>query len=111
MSELIKNIEHKKVLKLKDIVAYKDNKVSSQTLAARPGVNMTLISLDAGEELSTHAAPGDAFVNILDGEVKIVIDGEPFELGEGDAIVMPSGAPHSLHAKTKFKMLLVVVIK
>jgi quercetin dioxygenase-like cupin family protein len=109
MSELIKNIEHKEVLKLKEIVGYKDNKVSSRTLAATPGTNMTLLSLDAGEELSTHAAPGDAFVNILDGEVKITIDGEPYELGEGDAIVMPSGVPHSLYAKTKFKMLLVVV--
>jgi quercetin dioxygenase-like cupin family protein len=108
-TQLIKNMEHNKVIKLKDVVGYKAGMVSSLAIAARPGVNMTLFSFEKGEEISTHAAPGDAFVTILEGEVDITINGEISHLKEGDAIVMPAGAPHALQATTRFKMMLVVV--
>lgn len=107
--ELIKNIRHNQVYNLKDVVAYKEGMVASLALAARDGVNMSLISFDKDEELATHAASGDAFVTILDGEADITVGGRMHHLQEGEALVMPSGIPHSLYAVTKFKMLLVVV--
>ena len=40
-------------------------------------VGMTLFAFDAGEAISTHAAPGDAMATILEGAAEITIDGTP----------------------------------
>ena len=70
---------------------------------------MTLFAFDAGEGVSTHAAPGDALVFVLEGEAEITIDGTPHTVTGGNAIVMPAGIPHAVKAIKPFKMLLTVV--
>lgn len=107
--ELIKNMEHGKVYNLKEYLEYEDGKVSSLTLASKPGVGVTLFAFDAGESIATHAAGGDAMVVVLEGMVEITIGGVLHTLHEGETIVMPCGVPHSLKAITKYKMLLTVV--
>lgn len=109
MPEIMKNIVEKQVLDLKEQVVYADGQVVSRTLAQNDHVSVTLFAFAAGEEISTHSAGGDAFVTCIDGVGTTVIDGEPFELHEGQSIVMPKGHPHSVHANEQFKMLLVVV--
>ena len=51
---------------------------------------------------ASAAAPNAAFFDIT-------IDGVPYELHEGESIVMPAGHPHAVYGKEQFKMLLVVV--
>lgn len=109
MEPLIKNIAHASAISLTDAVAFEKGKVVSITLAQRPGVGMTLFAFDAGEGVSTHAAPGDAMVNVLDGECQITIDGASHQLTIGQSIIMPAGIPHAVKAITPFKMLLTVV--
>ncbi len=109
MKDLIKNLKKAETMKLLDRIAYQDGKVASLTLAQQPGVGMTLFAFDAGEGVSTHAAPGDAFVQILEGDALITIDGAENCLTAGEIIVMPAGIPHSVKAISRFKMLLTVV--
>lgn len=109
MEKLIKNLEHAKPLPLKEQVAYESGRVVSLTLAQQPGVGMTLFAFDAGEGVSTHAAPGDAMVYVLEGEAQITIDGAPHSVTGGSAIILPAGIPHAVAAVTPFKMLLTVV--
>lgn len=109
MMELIKNLKKAEAMKLLDIMDYQDGKTASLTLAQQPGVGMTLFAFDAGEGVSTHAAPGDALVQVLEGEALITIDGKENQLTAGEIIVMPAGIPHSVKAITRFKMLLTVV--
>lgn len=110
MSEkLIKNIEHAVPVCLKELVAYDTGKVASMTLAQEKGVGITVFAFDAGEGVSTHTAPGDALVQILEGEAEITIDGEKHILREGEIIIMPKNIPHAVKAVTKFKMILTVV--
>ena len=109
MSDFIKNIEHSTPLVLKDIVQYEKGKVSSLTLAQKPTVGITLFAFDEDEGVSTHAAPGDAMVVILDGEAEITIDGKSSRLKAGECIVMPANTPHAVKSITQFKMLLTVV--
>ncbi len=109
MDKLIKNLEHAQPLVLKDQVSYETGKVVSLTLAQQPGVGMTLFAFDAGEGVSTHAAPGDAMAYILEGEAQITIDGMPHQVSAGGVIIMPAGIPHAVKAVTPFKMLLTVV--
>ena len=105
----MKNISKAEVLTLRDQVAYQSGQVVSRTLAQNEHVSVTLFSFDKGEEISTHESGGDAFVTCLDGVGRITIDGVPYELHEGDSIVMPAGHPHAVYGQEQFKMLLVVV--
>ena len=98
MEPLIKNLPHARPFPLKDQVGYEPGKVVSLTLAQRPGVGMTLFAFDAGEAISTHAAPGDAMATILEGTAQITIDGVPHTLNAGEAVIMPAGIPHAVQA-------------
>lgn len=109
MAGPMKNIEKGKVLCLKDEVSYQKGQVVSKTLAQNNAVSVTLFSFDKGEEISTHSSGGDAFVTCIDGKGVITIDSVSYEIAEGQSVVMPAGHPHSVYAKEKFKMLLVVV--
>lgn len=109
MDVKMKNISKSEVLVLKDQIAYQPGQVVSKTLAQNEAVSITLFSFDQGEEISTHASGGDAFVTCLDGVGKLTIDGQPYLLQEGESIVMPAGHPHAVYAQEPFKMLLVVV--
>ena len=106
---MYKNIDKQVKLELKDLVAYQDGQVVSKTLVQNDFVSMTIFSFDKGEEISTHESGGDAFVTCLDGVGEITIDGEKYELHEGESIIMPAKHPHAVHGKEQFKMLLVVV--
>ena len=105
----MKNINKAEVLLLKDQVTYQKGQVVSRTLAQNEHLSVTLFSFDKGEEISTHESGGDAFVTCLDGVGKITIDGQEYELREGESIVMPARHPHAVYGKEQFKMLLVVV--
>lgn len=105
----MKNISKAEVMTLKEQIAYQKGQVVSKTLAQNDAVSVTLFSFDKGEEISTHASGGDAFVTCLDGEGRITIDGAPHILHEGESIVMPAGHPHAVYGQEQFKMLLVVI--
>ena len=105
----MKNISKAEVMVLKDQGEYQPGQVVSRTLAQNPALSVTLFSFDKGEEISTHESGGDAFVTCLDGVGRITIDGKPYELHEGESIVMPAKHPHAVYGQEKFKMLLVVV--
>ena len=109
MSDFIKNIEHSTPLNLKDLVQYEKGKVSSLTLAQKPTVGITLFAFDEDEGVSTHSAPGDAMVVILDGEAEITIDGKTSTLKAGECILRPANTPHAVKSITQFNRLLTVV--
>ena len=109
MDKLIKNIEHKTVLKIKDEVTYQNGQIVSTTLSQNEHHSLTLFAFDKGEEISTHESGGDAMIVALDGVGKITIEGEEFILNEGETIVMPAKKPHAVFAKEQFKMLLIVM--
>ena len=106
---LMKNIDKAEVLVLKDQVTYQQGQVVSKTLAQNDAVSVTLFAFDKNEEISTHESGGDAFVTCLDGVGRITIDGEEYQLHEGESIVMPAKHPHAVYGQEQFKMLLVVI--
>ena len=109
--ELIKNISFSESHAIVDLVNYEKGRVVSRTFAQNDALSLTLFAFDQGEGLSTHAAPGDALVHVLDGEVSLTIGGKDVIAGAGEIVVMPSDIPHSVNAVKPFKMLLTVVKK
>ncbi|QJW47425.1 cupin domain-containing protein [bacterium BFN5] len=107
--KFIKNIDFGKALNLASLVDYQAGRVVSLTLVQNDTVSLTLFAFSQGEAISTHSAPGDALVYILDGETEITIGGETVTARAGETVVMPANIPHGLEAVANFKMLLVVV--
>ena len=109
MNSLVKNLPLSEAVNLAGLVNIEPGKIISRTFVQRPEVTLTLFSFGAGEGVSTHSAPGDAIVQILEGEAKITIGGNPLIAKTGDIVVMPANIPHAVDAEQDFKMLLTVV--
>ena len=97
------------VLHLKDLVSYQEGSVVSRQITKADAGNVTLFAFDAGQELSEHTAPFDALIHILEGEAEVRITGKPYDLRDGDVIVMPANEPHAVKAVQRFKMLLTMI--
>ena len=68
---MYKNIAKQEKINLKDQVEYQSGQVVSKTLVQNDLVSMTIFSFDKGEEISTHAASGDAMVTVLEGRADL----------------------------------------
>ena len=109
--KFIKNIEFGKALEMANLVEYQEGRVVSLTLVQNEGLTVTLFAFAKGEAVSTHSAPGDAMVYILDGKAEISIAEEKLTAITGQTIVMPSDIPHGLDAIENFNMMLLLVKK
>ena len=105
---MYKNIAKQEKVSLKDQVEYQNGQVVSKTLVQNELVSMTLFSFDKGEEISTHAASGDAMVTVIEGKGKFTVGGEVFYLEEGETLIMPKDIPHAVYGEERFKMQLIV---
>ena len=105
MSEMVKS-EVKQVL---DLVSYQPASIVSSTLVQRTYGTVTLFAFDKDQALSEHTAPFDAIVHVLDGQIKITIDGSAYIVHAGEMIIMPKDSPHALYAETQSKMMLIMI--
>lgn len=92
-----------------DLIAYQKGAVVSRTLVKRATGTVTMFAFDQDEGLSEHSAAFDALVQVLEGDVDVVIAGATHQLSAGDMILMPANQPHALTARTRFKMLLTMI--
>jgi quercetin dioxygenase-like cupin family protein len=105
---MYKNIDKQTKLTLKDLVEYQEGQVVSKTLVQNDYVSMTIFSFDKGEEISTHAAGGDAMVTVLEGKGRFTVGDEVFYVEEGETLIMPKDIPHAVYGEERFKMQLTV---
>ncbi len=105
---MYKNIEKEQVLNLKDLIEYQDGQIASKTLVQNEYMSMTLFAFEKDEEISTHAAGGDAMVTVLEGKGRFTVDGKVYILSEGETLIMPVNIPHAVYGEERFKMQLVV---
>jgi quercetin dioxygenase-like cupin family protein len=106
---MVDTISKGEAFDLSATVPYAIGAVVSKTLIKKETGNITLFAFDAGQGLSEHTAPFDAVVQILDGEADITIGGQTQTVDAGQMLIMPANVPHALHAREKFKMLLVMI--
>ncbi len=98
-----------KVVRFKDEVNYQQGSIVSKTITKNNSGNVSLFAFSKGEALSEHTAAFDAMIQVLDGKAEVMINGQPFELTEGDTIIMPANIPHAVKATEDFKMLLTMI--
>lgn len=91
------------------MVGYQAGAVVSRAIVSRKTGTITLFAFDAGQGLSEHTAPFDALVHVLEGAAEIMIDGQPFQLSDGEIILLPANRPHAVQTSSRFKMLLIMI--
>ena len=92
-----------------NLAEYAHDSIVSRTLSDTDAGTITLFAFDAGQSLSEHSAPFDAFALILDGRAELVIGGKFVTAAAGEMVVMPAAVPHAVKAPQRFKMLLTMV--
>lgn len=98
-----------KIVRFKDEVGYQQGAIVSKTITKNKSGNVSLFAFSKGEALSEHTAAFDAMIQVLEGRAQILINREPYDLIEGDAIIMPANIPHAVVATEDFKMLLTMI--
>lgn len=94
---------------LADLVDYQAGSVVSRVLLRNAGGTMTLFAFAEGEGLTEHATPHDATVHVLEGDVRVNVGGEDYDVREGEILHLPASVPHALHGERAFKMLLTIL--
>ena len=94
---------------LPSLIDYQEGSVVSRTWIDKDTGTVTLFAFDEGQGLSEHTAPYDALVYVVDGTVEVTITGKPIVLLPREMTIMPANQPHALAAKTRFKMLLIMI--
>jgi quercetin dioxygenase-like cupin family protein len=94
---------------LSDLARYEVGSIVSNTIHKDAAGTIIAFAFDAGEELSEHTAPFEAFIQVLDGEAEVSVGGKPQAVGPGQLIRLPAGVPHAVRAPKRFKMLLTMM--
>jgi len=102
-------LQSAEALNLADQVEYAEGSVVSRAILQKKVGTLTLFAFDEGQGLSEHSAPFDALVQVLDGEVEIIIGGKPIKTKAGETVLMPANVSHALQSITRFKMLLTMI--
>ena len=103
------SIEPARAIRLETLVDYGPGAVVSRTIKKGEAGSLTIFAFDAGQELSEHSAPFDAFVQVLEGEAELIIGKEPVRAMAGETVLMPAHVPHAVRAPGRFKMLLSMI--
>lgn len=90
-------------------VEYQAGSIVSRKIIQKSEGSVTLFAFDAGQELSTHSAPYDALLVVVDGDAAIQIDDTRHAVAAGHMIMLPANHPHAVRAVKRFKMLLVMI--
>jgi quercetin dioxygenase-like cupin family protein len=83
--------------------------IASRVLAKTTGGNLTLFAFDAGQGLTEHTSPFDAFVLVLDGSLTVTVNGVAVDASPGTIVRLPAQVPHAVEAGAAARMLLVML--
>jgi quercetin dioxygenase-like cupin family protein len=90
-------------------IEYIAESVVIKTILKKTTGNIRVMSFDSGEVLTEKTSPFDTFVQIIDGQAEISIDGKHHILLTGQFIVIPAHASYYVQSNGRSKMILTVI--
>jgi quercetin dioxygenase-like cupin family protein len=70
--------------------------IKRQTVTSGKTMYQMLALLDAGSKMPEHKHPQEQIVHILEGRMKLIVNGTPHELTAGDSFYLASNVPHGV---------------
>lgn len=92
-----------------EIIEYVPNSVVIKTILKKSTGNISVMSFDVGEGLTEKISPFDTFVQIIEGNAELVIDGNSFLLSTGGSIIIPAHQSNRIKPNGRFKMIMTVI--
>ncbi len=102
-------VEKAKVYITVEIIEYIPNSVVIKTILRKSTGNISVMSFDSGEGLTEKKTPFDTFIQLIDGEAEIVIDGKSHVLKTGGAIVIPAHSANCIKPNGRFKLIQTII--
>ncbi len=93
-------------LQIHEQLAYPESGLRKQVLLKDGNCQYTLLCLAAGSDVTEHATPRNATVQVLAGRGTLTISDQPISLAPGVFAVIPASEPHALHASENLAFLL-----
>ena len=93
------------------IIEYSPHAVIHKTIIKKTTGDIIISSYDTTNELSKRIIPFDIYIQIIEGEVELIIDGKKHNLKLGQGIVIPANAKYNFNAGKQFKMISTVIKK
>jgi quercetin dioxygenase-like cupin family protein len=70
--------------------------ITRRTVAHGKTMYQMLAKLDAGSRMPAHSHPQEQIVHVLEGKMRLIVDGVPHELSTGDSFYLASNVPHGV---------------
>lgn len=102
-------LEKSKAMIVVEIIEYVPDSVVIKTIIKKSTGNINAVSFDSGEKLDEKTSPFDTFIQIIDGEAVVLIDGNAHKLSVGESIIIPAHTRNVIEAKVRFKMISTVI--
>lgn len=102
-------VEKGKAFIIVEILEYVPNSVLIKTIIRKTTGNVSAVSFDSGEAMTEKTSPFDTFIQIIEGEAEILIDGQSSALRTGHAIIIPAHSRNTIKANERFKMISTII--
>jgi len=70
--------------------------IKRRTVAHGKTMYQMMATLNAGSTMPPHSHPQEQIVHILEGKMRLIVDGVPHELSKGDSFYLASNVPHGV---------------
>lgn len=104
-----KEQEKDKTFIIVEIIEYVPSSVVIKTIIKKTTGNVSVVSFDSGEAITERTSAFDTFIQVIDGQAEIVIEGEVHILKTGQSIIIPAHSRNSITANVRFKMISTVI--
>ncbi len=97
------------VLSLASQVKEDSQNVQFKSIFENLNGGVSILAFLKGQSLSTHLAPAEVMIYLVEGNVEFTMLDNKHELKAGDFLLMGEGVPHSVVAKCDSKIMLIKV--
>lgn len=92
-----------------EIVEYIPHSVVIKTVIKKTTGNVTVSSVDTGEDLTGKISPFDTFIQVIDGKAEVILFDQSHMLDTGQAIIIPAHSPNIIRSDVRFKIISTVI--
>jgi quercetin dioxygenase-like cupin family protein len=79
--------------------------ITRRTVAHGETMYQMLATLAAGSRMPAHSHPQEQIVHIIEGKMRLIVDGVPHELSTGDSFYLASNVSHRVETLSSTRVL------
>lgn len=91
------------------LVDYVAHSIANTILIRKITGSIRIYAIDSGEELIFNISPFDNFIQMIDGNAEILINGKSTLIDSGYAFIIPAHSRNSMKANHRFKILSTII--